>query len=61
MLDKYIKIEEKDVVVGQDGKTGLWYCKELRTKTVKEAGIKMLEMNVELNKANNGKKKDTKK
>lgn len=54
MLDKYITIEEIDVIVGQDGKTGLWYCKELKAKTTKESGQKMLEMNQELNKANNG-------
>lgn len=45
MLDKYIKIEDRPIVSGQDGKTGYWYCKELVTKTVKETEIKIGELN----------------
>ena len=45
MLDKYIKINEKGVVSGQDGKTGMWYCKELHTETIKETKEKIGELN----------------
>ena len=54
MLDniKYIKIEEKDLLFGQDARTKEWYCKELRTKTVKEADKLMGESNRVCNKHN---------
>jgi len=53
-MEKYIKIVEKDVVVGQDGKTGIWYCKELRTETVRQSEKEMIDMNKALNKVNIG-------
>lgn len=52
MLDKYIKVEDRPIVSGQDGKTGLWYCKELVTKTVKETDVKIGELNDVYNKYN---------
>lgn len=55
MLDKYIVIEEKDIVVGQNA-SGIWYCKELKAKTIEEAGNMMIDMNRKLNSANQGKK-----
>lgn len=54
MWNKYIKIEEKDITVGQTA-NGIWICKEAKAENVKKAGIIMGEMNIELNKANNKK------
>jgi len=50
-LNKYINIEEKDIEVGMNA-SGKWYCKSLKAKDIKEAGEKMLNMNVKLNLAN---------
>lgn len=45
MLDKYVRVGDREIVSGQDGKTGLWYCKELVTKTTKETKDKIGELN----------------
>jgi len=52
MLDKYIKINEKLIVSGQDGKTGMWYCKELPADTTKEMDKLIGELNKIYNKYN---------
>ena len=45
MLNIYNKFEESEFVFGQYPSTKEWYCKELRAKTAKEAGVKMGEAN----------------
>ena len=45
MLNIYNRIVETEFVFGQDARTKEWYCKELRAKTVKEAGTRMGEAN----------------
>ena len=45
MLDKYVKVEDRPIVSGQDGKTGYWYCKELVTRTTKETKDRIGELN----------------
>lgn len=52
MLDKYIKINDKVILSGQDGKTGVWYCKELPAETTKETDILIGELNRIYNKYN---------
>ena len=45
VLDKYVSIGDRPIVSGQDGKTGLWYCKELVTNTPKETKEVIGELN----------------
>jgi len=52
MLDKYIKMNDKVIVSGQDGKTGMWYCKELPAETTKDTELKIAELNKIYNEAN---------
>ena len=35
MLDKYIKINDKQIIAGQTS-SGIWYCKELPANTPEE-------------------------
>ena len=55
MWNKFIKIEEKDVTVGQTA-SGIWICKEAKAENPKDAGKLMSAMNIELNKANGERK-----
>jgi len=48
----------ESIVVGQDAKTGFWYCKSLPAQNPREAGILMEEMDHELNKRNKTKVMD---
>ena len=49
MFNKYIKINEKKISVGQDGKTGGWYCKNLDAETTSELKVLIGEVNEILN------------
>ena len=49
MFNKYIKINEKKISVGQDGKTGGWYCKNLDAETISELKVLIGEVNEILN------------
>jgi histidinol phosphatase-like enzyme len=51
MLDKYIKINDKQIVAGQTS-SGIWYCKELPANTVLELKHLIGEINDVLNKFN---------
>ena len=51
VLDKYIKINDKQIVAGQTS-AGIWYCKELPANTTKELKTLIGEINSILNKAN---------
>lgn len=51
VLDKYIKINEKQIIAGQTA-AGVWYCKELPANTTKELRNLISEINIILNKAN---------
>jgi len=57
VLDKYIKINDKQIVVGQTA-SGIWYCKELPANTTDELEILIGKINKILNEANE--KKDNK-
>lgn len=57
MLDKYIKIEEKTIEVGQNSR-GLWYCKNLPAKSTVELDILIGKVNEILNKYNIENEKD---
>ena len=56
MLDKYIKINDKQIIAGQSA-AGLWYCKELPANTTDELEILIGKVNVILNKFNKEKEK----
>lgn len=51
MLDKYIKINDKQIVAGQTA-AGVWYCKELPCNTTEELETLIGKINLILNKAN---------
>jgi len=51
VLDKYIKINDKQIIAGQTA-AGIWYCKELPANTTKELRNLISEINSILNKAN---------
>lgn len=56
MLDKYIKINDRLIICGQD-KDKLWYCKEFPAETIDEVKNTIKELNKVFNEAN---KKDCK-
>ena len=60
MLDKYITINDRPIVVGQSS-NGFWYTKELVADTTKEADGLMGEMNKICNKYNKKTKNNTEK
>jgi hypothetical protein len=51
MLDKYIKINDKQIIAGQTS-GGIWYCKELPANTVLELKHLINEVNMVLNQFN---------
>lgn len=51
MLDKYIRINDRPIVVGQSS-SGIWYTKELVANTTVEADKLIGEMNTICNKYN---------
>ena len=51
MLDRYIKINEKCIISKQTS-SGIWYCSELPSETVKEADILIGQLNTVYNKYN---------
>jgi len=55
MLDKYIKINDKQIIAGQTS-AGIWYCKELPANTTEELETLIGKINIILNKANEEKK-----
>jgi len=52
VLDRYIQKIDANIISGQDGKTGMWYCKELPTKNTKETDKMIGELNRIYNKYN---------
>ena len=56
MLDKYIKINER-VIISKQTSSGIWYCAELPSETVKEADDLIGELNAVYNKYNSKKQK----
>ena len=62
MLDKYIKINDKLIISGQD-KDKLWFCKEFPSDNTKDVDKTIKELNKIYNEANKniiGKKKEDK-
>jgi len=57
MLDKYIKINEKQIICGQTS-SGVWYCKELPSNTTAELRVMIGEVNDILNSYNTDDKVD---
>ena len=55
MLDKYVKINDRQIICGQTS-TGIWYCKELPANTTLELKLLIGEINSILNEYNNDKK-----
>ena len=51
MLDRYIKISEKQIICGQTS-SGIWYCKELPAENTEKLNILIGEVNGILNKYN---------
>jgi hypothetical protein len=51
MLDKYIKINDKQIIAGQNS-SGIWYCKELPANTTTELDGLINIVNSILNKYN---------
>jgi len=60
MLDRYIVVKDKDILVGQTSK-GSWYCKELPCKDIGEMELLIGEVNRVLNIFNQDKIKKEKK
>lgn len=58
MLDKYIKINER-VIISKQTSSGIWYCAELPSETVKEADKLIGELNKVYNKYNKKQKTQT--
>ena len=62
MLDRYIKINER-VIISKQTSSGVWYCAELPSETVKEADQLIGQLNTVYNKYNKtttiSKKKET--
>jgi hypothetical protein len=52
MLDKYIKMNDRPIVVGQDARTKEWYTKEIVANTPDEADTLMGIMDSICNKHN---------
>ena len=57
MLDKYIKINEKQIICGQTS-SGVWYCKELPANTTAELRVMIGEVNDIFNSYNTDDKVD---
>jgi hypothetical protein len=55
-VNKYITIDENGKA-GQDGKTGMWYCKEVPFKDEEELDKKIGRINKILNKHNKAQEK----
>ena len=51
MLDRYIKINDKQIIAGQSS-SGIWYCKELPANNVLELKHLINEVNIVLNEFN---------
>lgn len=51
MLDKYIKVNEKKILAGQNS-SGMWLCKELAADNTKELKTLILDVNKILNEVN---------
>lgn len=51
VLDKYIKINDRQIISGQD-KDKLWFCKEFPADTTKEVKDIITELNKIYNEAN---------
>ena len=51
MLDRYIKINER-VIISKQTSSGVWYCAELPSETVKEADQLIGQLNTVYNKYN---------
>ena len=51
MLDRYIKINER-VIISKQTSSGIWYCAELPSETVKEANQLIGQLNTVYNKYN---------
>ncbi len=51
MLDKYIKINDKQIIAGQNS-SGIWYCKELPANNTSELDQLINIINSILNKYN---------
>ena len=51
MLDRYIKINER-VIISKQTSSGIWYCAELPSETVKEADLLIGHLNTVYNKYN---------
>lgn len=52
MLDKYIKVNDRQIICGQTS-TGIWYCKELPSNNTGELNTLIGEVNNILNGYNN--------
>lgn len=57
MFEKYIVINETNIIVGQSS-NGFWYCKELPSKTIDELEFKIGKVNKILNDYNVNNKND---
>ena len=53
MFEKYITIKESKIIAKQTS-SGIWYCSELPADNVKELDALISEVNVILNRYNNG-------
>lgn len=51
MFNKYIKVNEKKIIVGQTS-SGVWYCKEAVVETTQELKVLIGDINVILNECN---------
>lgn len=60
MLDKYVKINDRQIICGQTS-TGIWYCKELPANSTSELKTLIGDVNTILNDYNNKSKKNEKK
>ena len=58
-VTKYIKIGEREIILGQDARTKEWYCKELPCKNSQDADAQIGEINKVCNKYNTVKKENT--
>ena len=59
-ITKYIKIGDKQIISGQDGKTGIWYCKEFPADDTDEVDNIIEKLNRIYNKYNKNIKKEKK-
>lgn len=51
-LIKYMKASERYIVSGQDGKSGMWYCKELKCDNEAQTRTKISNLNGIYNEVN---------